>query len=78
MARAVALDENVFVSLVGSFCRRWRRAAPDPRGLLRRYRMLTDKEIDAELAQLRGQGARRAHRRACPVSEPISVPVAIG
>lgn len=77
MARAVALDENVFVSLVGSFCRRWRRAAPDPRGLLRRYRMLTEKDIDAELALLRGQGAKRAPG-ARPPTQQVSVPVAIG
>ncbi|MDP2803275.1 MAG: DUF2336 domain-containing protein [Phreatobacter sp.] len=74
MARAVALDENVYASLVGSFCRRWRKPAPDPRGLLRRYRMLTEKEIDAELALLRGHAPKRSQLRNQP-AQRLSIPV---
>ncbi|MBY0361207.1 MAG: DUF2336 domain-containing protein [Phreatobacter sp.] len=77
MARAVALDENVFASLVGSFCRRWRKPAPDPRGLLRRYRMLTDKEIDAELALLRGYVPKQPRPHA-QTAERLSIPVPLG
>ncbi|WP_296576806.1 DUF2336 domain-containing protein [Phreatobacter sp.] len=77
MARAVALDENVFASLVGSFCRRWRKPAPDPRGLLRRYRMLTDKEIDAELGLLRGHTPKRPQARA-QTAERLSIPAPLG
>jgi hypothetical protein len=77
MARAVALDENVYASLIGSFCRRWRKPAPDPRGLLRRYRMLTDKEIDAELTLLRGY-VQKQPRPHAQTAERLSIPVPLG
>lgn len=75
MARAVALDENIFIPLVAAFCRRWRKTAPDPRGLSRRYRALTDKQIDAELAQLRASVRKPvADRAQQPMPLPIPVP----
>lgn len=77
VARAVALDENVYASLIGSFCRRWRKPAPDPRGLLRRYRMLTDKEIDAELTLLRGY-VQKQPRPHAQTAERLSIPVPLG
>ncbi len=77
MARAVALDENIFVSLVSSFCRRWRKPAPDPRGLLRRYRALTEKQIDEELALLRATSRKPSLARAQP-SAPLPIPVPAG
>ncbi|MGU9979487.1 DUF2336 domain-containing protein [Phreatobacter sp. HK31-P] len=77
MARAVALDENIFIPLVTAFCRRWRRPAPDPRGISRRYRALTDKQIDAELAQLRGTARKLPVAREQPAM-PIPMTVAVG
>lgn len=53
MGRAVALDENVHMSLVEAMCRRWRRAAPDRRGILGRYGRVSEAMIDSELRALR-------------------------
>ncbi len=78
MAKAVALDENIFVSLVGSFCRRWRRTVPDARALLRRYRTLTDKQIDIELAALREVPKKSAFIRQAPaLPMPMPMPVTV-
>jgi hypothetical protein len=80
MAKAVALDENIFVSLVSSFCRRWRRTPPDPRALLRRYRTLTEKQIDAELTALRQGPKSSAFTRpaaAMPMPLPPTMAVAV-
>jgi hypothetical protein len=53
MSRAMALDEQVHLSLLEALHRRWRKAVPDKRNLLGRYRRFPEAMIDAELKRLR-------------------------
>ncbi|QCI64983.1 DUF2336 domain-containing protein [Phreatobacter stygius] len=52
IARALGLDEQVYLTLIAAIHRRWRKPMPDPRFLLGRYRCLEDSAVDARLAPL--------------------------
>jgi len=76
LCRAVALDENIFIHLAGALCRRWRKPAPDSRGLLPRYRALKDAQIDAELTRLRPR--RPTPKGLEPLPPEAMTPVTLG